>query len=103
MIPNKRTAQRLIEFRSREFVSLQELKDMVLTWYEPFKIYTSKLSGANMVREMYSVQGPSGRVKYNYEAKGYMILYDETKRGYRTIVWKNVEKIVKDNKTYYIR
>lgn len=103
MIPNRRTSQRLIEFRSREFISLQELKEMVLTWYEPFKIYTTKLSGANMVREMYSVQGPSGRVKYDYGAKGYMILYDEDKVGFRTIVWKNVEKIVKDNRTYYIR
>jgi hypothetical protein len=93
----------LIEFQSREVISLQELKEMVLSWYEPFKIYTTKLNGRNMVREMYSVQGPSGNVKYNYGAKGYMILFDEDSLGYRTIVWKNVEKIVKDNRTYFVR
>lgn len=103
MSAQRRVNKRLIELRSREFISLSELKDIVLTWYEPFKIYTKKLSGANMVREMYSVQGPSGRVKYDYERKGYMILQDVDRGGFRTIVWKNVEKIVKDNQTYYIR
>lgn len=103
MSAQRRVNKRLIELRSREFISLSELKDIVLTWYEPFKIYTKKLSGVNMVREMYSVQGPSGRVKYDYGAKGYMILQDVDRGGFRTIVWKNVEKIVKDDQTYYIR
>lgn len=103
MSAQRRVNKRLIELRSREFISLSELKDIVLTWYEPFKIYTKKLSGANMVREMYSVQGPSGRATYDYNSIGYMVLQDVDRGGFRTIVWKNVEKIVKDGQTYYIR
>ena len=93
---------KLIEF-AREYISFSEMKDMVLEWDEPFKIYASKLDGSNIVREMYSVPGPSGNVKYDYERLGYMIFFDEGANDYRTIVLENVEKIVKDNKTYYIR
>ena len=93
---------KLIEF-AREYISFAEMVDMVLQWDEPFKIYSTKLDGRNMVREMYSVPGPSGNVKYDYEAEGYMIFFDEGANDYRTVVLDNVEKIVKDNKTYYIR
>jgi hypothetical protein len=103
---HQRVNSKLYEFRSREFISLSELKDMVLTWNKPFRLYTSKLSGANRYySEAYTVAGPSGRVKYNYEAKGYMIIFDSIKRGFRTIVWNRVEKItdLQTDKTYYIR
>ena len=87
----------------RKDISLAELKDMVLTWYEPFRIYTTKLSGRNMTRDMYSTPGPSGDAVYDYEAMGYMVLYDEGRDDYRTIVWDNVTKIVKDGTTYIVR
>ena len=86
----------------KKTISVSEMKDIVLTWMEPFKIYTKKLDGTNMTRDMYSVPGPSGDAVYDYEAKGYMVLYDEGKGDFRTIVWDNVEKIVKDGTTYYI-
>lgn len=93
---------KIIEF-AREYISFSEMKDMVLQWNEPFRIYSKKVNGRNITRDMYSVAGPSGNVNYDYEAKGYMIFFDESVNDYRTIVLKNVEKIVKDNKTYYIR
>ena len=84
-------------------ISLAELKDLVLTWYEPFRIYATKLNGRNMTRDMYSTPGPSGDAVYDYEAMGYMVLYDEGRDDYRTIVWDNVTKIVKDGTTYIVR
>jgi hypothetical protein len=56
-----------------------------------------------MVREMFSVDGPSGNVNYDYEAEGYMILYDLDRDGYRTIVFDNVYKITKFGQTYLIK
>jgi hypothetical protein len=56
-----------------------------------------------MTRDMYSTPGPSGDAVYDYEAMGYMVLYDEGRDDYRTIVWDNVTKIVKDGTTYIVR
>ena len=103
---HQRTNSKLYEFRSREFISLSELKDKVMTWFKPFKLYTKKLSGANRYySEAYTVNGPSGRAVYNYQARGYMIVFDKAKGGYRTIVWKNVEKItdINEDRTFYVR
>lgn len=103
---HQRVNSKVYEFRSREFISLSQLKDMVMTWFKPFKLYTKKLNGANRYyAEAVTVNGPSGRAVYNYAAKGYMIVLDKVKGGYRTIVWKNVEKITDINadKTYYVR
>jgi hypothetical protein len=76
--------------------------DMVLTYNEPFVIYAEKLDGSNLVREMYSIPGPSGNVKYDYEALGYMIFYDETVQGFRTVVLENVSKVVKNGQSYLV-
>jgi hypothetical protein len=86
----------------RKYISFNEMKDMVLTWYEPFRIYSKKVSGRNITRDMYSVAGPSGDAAYDYEAYGYMVFYDEGARDFRTIVLENVEKVVKDGITYYV-
>lgn len=103
MLPNQSVVSKLNHFASkRKNISASEMQDIVLTWYEPFKIYTKKLDGTNMTRDMYSVAGPSGDAVYDYEARGYMVLWDEGVRDFRTIVWDNVEKIVKDGTTYYV-
>jgi hypothetical protein len=93
----------LEEFAKATEISRAEMEDIVLTWNEPFKIYTRKLDGTRMVREMFSVSGPSGNVKYDYEAKGYMILYDLDRDDFRTIVFDNVYKITKFGVTYIIK
>lgn len=87
----------------RQYISFQEMREMVLTWYEPFRIYAKKVDGKNIVRDMYSVAGPSGDAAYDYEAYGYMVFFDEGKKDFRTIVMDNVEKVVKDGITYYVQ
>ena len=99
---NKSVTRKLHKFAENE-ISRSQVKDMILDWYTPLKIYTRKLDGTRMVRDMFSVQGPSGNVKYDYSAKGYMIMYDSDKIGFRTIVLKNVYKIEKEGKTYLVR
>jgi hypothetical protein len=86
----------------RKYISFQEMTNMVLTWYEPFRIYSKKVSGRNITRDMYSVAGPSGDAVYDYEAYGYMVFYDTGVNDFRTIVMENVEKVVKDGITYYV-
>ena len=83
--------KKIEEFASkRKYISFQEMKDMVLTWYEPFRIYSKKVDGRNITRDMYSVAGPAGDAAYDYEAYGYMVFYDEGARDFRTIVMDNV-------------
>lgn len=93
----------LEQFAKATEITRDEMRDIVLTWNEPFKIFTKKLDGKRMVREMFSVSGPSGNVNYDYEAKGYMILYDLDRDDFRTIVFDNVYKITKFGKTYLIK
>ena len=99
---NKSVSRKLQKFSEND-ITLSEAKDMILDWYTPMKVYTKKLDGTRMVRDMFSVQGPSGNVKYDYDAKGYMIMYDSDKIGFRTIVLKNVYKIEKEGRTYLVR
>jgi hypothetical protein len=96
--------RKILEFASKtKKISLDEAKDIILTWYEPFQIWADKLySGKISGREMESVTGPSGDAVYDYEAKGYMVLYDLSVNDFRTIVWDNVYKLKKDGITYYI-
>lgn len=92
----------MYRFQELTEISRAEMEEMILDWYEPMKIFTRKLDGTRMIREMYAVAGPSGNVKYDYQAKGYMILFDAGKLGFRTIVFDNVYKIEKGGRTYLI-
>jgi hypothetical protein len=96
--------KKVLEFASKsKRISLNEAKDIVLTWYEPFQIWADKLyAGKISGREMESIAGPSGDAVYDYEARGYMVLYDFSVDDFRTIVWDNVTKLKKDGITYYI-
>lgn len=98
-----RRVNRYLQKFERNYISFDEMKDMVLDWYEPMKIYTTKKDGTRMIREMYTVAGPSGNMKYNYQAKGYMVLYDIDKGGFRTIIFKNVYKVEKDGEVFFVR
>ena len=102
-----RRVNRYLQKFERNYISFDEMKEMVLDWYEPMKIFTTKKDGTRMIREMYTVAGPSGNMKYNYQAKGYMVLYDiggpNRKAGFRTIIFKNVYKVEKDGETYFVR
>ena len=97
--------QKLVEFaKKNKTISLAEAKEIVLTWFEPFEIWADKLyAGKIRGREMESVAGPSGDAVYDYEARGYMVLYDFSVNDFRTIVWDNVTKLRKDGITYNVK
>jgi hypothetical protein len=56
---------------------------------------------------MYSTDGPGGRAMggtiYWQSPYNYMIYFSETDGDFRTIVLKNVTKIVQENRTYYVK
>ena len=93
---------KLYQFRKKNYISFREMVSIVKTKYENVKIYTSKLSGRNMVREMYTTDPTGTPPVYDYEERGYWVLWDTDALGYRTVVLKNIEKIVVDNETYYV-
>jgi hypothetical protein len=93
----------LHKFAEQTEISRSEMIELTLDYYEPFKIFSRKLDGTRMIREMYSFAGPSGNVRYNYAAKGYMIFYDADKAGFRTIVYRNVYKLEMGGRTYLVR
>lgn len=93
----------LYKFAENTEISKSEMIQMTLDYYEPFKIFSRKLDGTRIVREMFSVVGPSGNVKYDYAARGYMIFFDADKTGFRTIVYDNVYKLEMGGKTYLVR
>jgi len=96
----------IIEFQKRTEISYQQMREMTLTG-TPFRIYATKLDGSNIVRDMYSVPGPGGKAMggtiYWRAPYNYMIYYSQTDNNYRTIVLKNVTKIVQNGRTYLIK
>lgn len=72
----------------------------------PFRIYATKLDGSNIVRDMYAVEGPGGKAMggciywkapYNY------MIFQQQDGEFRTIVLKNVTKIVQNGRSYLVR
>ena len=94
----------LENFAKSTEITRSEMSEMMLNWYEPFKVFTTKLDGTRMVRQMYSVSGPSGNVNYDYADPpyNYMILYDLDADGYRTFLMDDVYKLEKYGKTYLV-
>jgi hypothetical protein len=71
----------------------------------PFKIWGSTLEGDNYNgREVFTFTGPSRNpgVGYNYNALGYMIMYDMGKGDYRTFVYDRINKLELNGITYKI-
>lgn len=102
---NSKVAKRITEFAARNEISFSQMKDMVMSG-QPLTIYTTKKDGRNMVRDMFLIPGtPSGRAMngFPYWDRGYMIMWDEGKNNYRTIIFRNIEKIkTLEGKTFYV-
>lgn len=98
--------KRIQEFAQRTEISQQQMREMTLSGV-PFRIYATKLDGSNIVRDMYSVDGPGGKAMggtiYWRAPYNYMIYFSETDGDFRTIVLRNVTKIVQNGKTYLVR
>jgi hypothetical protein len=95
----------LQQFAERIEISQSQMRAMTLTGV-PFRIYASKLDGSNIVRDMYSVDGPGGRAMggtiYWRAPYNYMIYFSETDGDFRTIVLRNVTKIVQNGRSYLV-
>lgn len=110
---NKAYFKQLNKFAANTEISRDEAIEMIMSWYEPFKIYTRKLDGTRMIRDnVFTFAGPSGNVKYDYAGKGYMIIQSDPSQsssnspgdqGFRTIVFRNVYRIDKGGKTYIVK
>ncbi len=93
-------------FAKEETISVKRLRNLTLANKNvPFKIWGSTLEGDTYSgREVFTFEGPSRNpgVGYNYNALGYMIMYDMNKGDYRTFVYDNITKLELNNKTYKI-
>ena len=101
--------RQLNKFATNTEISFDEMKDMVLDWYEPFTVYTRRLDGSRLIMDSFTFAGPSGRI-YDYSAKGYMIVQTSQYKsgtgdgvGFRTIVFRNVYRVDKGGKTYIVK
>jgi hypothetical protein len=96
----------LHEFAERTEISQSKMREMTLSGI-PFRIYATKLDGSNIVRDMYSVPGPGGKAMsgtiYWRSPYNYMIYFSETDGDFRTIVLRNVTKIMQDGRTYFVK
>ena len=98
---------RLKEFFAKpQTISVRRLRSLTLANKNvPFRIWGSTLEGDNYSgREVFTFNGPSRSpgVGYNYNALGYMIMYDMNKGDYRTFVYDNITKLEMNGITYKV-
>lgn len=91
----------LYEFAARNEISKSEAKKLIYSG-QPMRIYSTKLNGKNIVRDIHSVNGPSGNALYNYDDMGYLVVYDEDSYGFRTFVLEKVTKLNVNGKVYLV-
>jgi hypothetical protein len=93
-------------FAKPQFISIRRLRSLTLANKNvPFRIWGSTLEGDSYSgREVFTFDGPSRSpgVGYNYNALGYMIMYDMNKGDYRTFVYDNITKLEMNGITYKI-
>ena len=84
-------------FAEEQTIPVRRLRNLTLANKNvPFRIWGSTLEGDRYSgREVFTFNGPSRNpgVGYNYNAKGYMIMYDMSKGDYRTFVYDNITKL----------
>ena len=87
-------------------ISIQRLRSLTLANKNViFKIWGSTLEGDTYNgREVYTVAGPSRNpgVGYNYNARGYMIMYDARLGDYRTFVYDNITQLELNGQTFKV-
>jgi hypothetical protein len=95
------------QFRAEvQQINVRRLRSLTLANKNvPFKIWGSTLEGDDYSgREVFTFNGPSRNpgVPYNYNALGYMIMYDMNKGDYRTFVYDRITRLEIDGVTYEI-
>lgn len=90
----------------KQRISVRRLRSLTLANKNtPFKIWGETLEGDTYEgREVFTFNGPSRTpgVPYNYNALGYMIMYDMNKGDYRTFVYDNIYRLELNGVTYEI-
>jgi hypothetical protein len=93
-------------FQTPQSISVRRLRSLTLANKNvPFRIWGSTLEGDTYSgREVFTFNGPSRSpgVPYNYNARGYMIMFDMNKGDYRTFVYDNITKLELNGITYNI-
>lgn len=106
MYENKVYSKILQFARTEQRISVRRLRNLTLANKNvPFKIWGSTLEGDTYSgRDVFTFNGPSRNpgVPYNYNALGYMIMYDMTLGEYRTFVYDNITKLELNGVTYKV-
>jgi hypothetical protein len=98
---------KILKFRNEtQQISVRRLRSLTLANKNvPFRIWGETLEGDSYDgREVFTFNGPSRNpgVSYNYNALGYMIMFDMSKGDYRTFVYDNIYKMEMDGITYEV-
>ena len=97
MESNKVYSRILAFARTEQTISVRRLRNLTLANKNvAFKIWGETLEGDTYSgREVFTFNGPSRNpgVPCNYNALGYMIMYDMSKGDYRTFVYDNITKL----------
>ena len=106
MYENKVYSKILAFARTEQKISVRRLRNLTLANKNtPFKIWGETLEGDTYSgREVFTFEGPSRNpgVPYNYNALGYMIMYDMNKGDYRTFVYDNITRFELNGVTYEV-
>jgi len=102
---------KLIQYLAEpKLISVQRLRSLTLANKNtPFKIWGETLEGDTYAgREVFTFFGPSRAPgspadRYNYNAMGYMIMYDMAKGEPRTFVYDNITQLELNGQTFKIR
>ena len=104
---NNSVLNKIQQFKSQvQRISVRRLRSLTLSNLNtPSKIWGSTLEGDDYSgREVFTFNGPSRNpgVPYNYNALGYMIMFDMSKGDYRTFVYDRITKLEINGVTYEV-
>lgn len=72
------------------------------TKFTDIKVWSKKLSGVRFKR-VCQTRDKIGTPVYNYQARGYWVMWSNEDSGWRTIVLRSVEKVKMGNQFYKVR
>lgn len=95
------TIRRLLGVSGTKTMSRRLAIEMVMSG-EDVTVWTEKLNGRNIKRDVYTVDGPTGNFPWDYKSKNMMVVWDNTKMGYRVIRLDKIYKIKAEDGIEYL-
>lgn len=84
-------------------ISRSEMNRLIKTTkFTDIKVWSKKLSGVRFKR-VCQTWDKQGTPLYNYQARGYWVMWSEPDQGWRTIVLRTVEKVKIGNQFYKVK